>query len=146
MVSNFEIFHKNFTVLIVYFKANKFDFYCSILCKYYFISSGIKLGSFFGRGYENELMEHIMNSMAKETKTDKLYFPFYPWTPIVILMNVFPYWIITVSICLIILCLYLLFSIQIHHNSNIQDAKKNATQLVLIGNLKKIVENVDNFK
>ena len=117
------------------FSLNYVHLYLLTYGKYYFISSGIKLGSFFGRGYENELMEHIMKSMAKETENNKLYFPFYPWTPIVILMNVFPYWIITVSICLIILCLYLLFSIQIHHNSNIQDAKKNTTHLALIGNL-----------
>ena len=105
----------------------------SILCDNGFSRSGMFFITMFGDKYNNDRLQKILQISASEAITGNFYFPFYPWTPLSILMNVFPFWTLMASVGTIFLTVYLLFSAQIYHNDNSTGSKKTTVHMFVIG-------------
>ena len=57
---------------------------------------GSLLDNYYNYGYYGHLLENILNLNVRNND-GSLYFPLFPWTFLIILMNIFPYWTTVIS-------------------------------------------------
>ena len=78
------------------------------------------------------IKNRVLTQMSRDLD-GHLFFPFYPWTPIMIAMNCTPLLNIAISITLLFICINLLISIELFEDEDNENISKSPVYFTAIG-------------
>eukprot|EP00093_Oithona_nana_P011955 11955.XXX_370405_372069_1 [CDS] Oithona nana genome sequencing. len=111
----------------------------SFLSSFWYLRADMRFLSTMNYKDYEETKTKVLSHMTK-TEDGKILFPLKPWSFIMVAMNCFPLLLITLSVCLIFVCLNMFFSIKIMQGStNEPQEKKTSLIYISIGTILLIV-------